>query len=44
MNKYVEVRATVRIPNQKIKDLIITAVEGGSTYWAKFKFPDGLAG
>lgn len=39
MKEYIEVKVTVRIPNQKIKDLIITAVEGGSTYWAKFVFP-----
>ncbi len=41
MDKYVEVRATVRIPTEKIKNLIISAVEGGSTYWAMLKFPDG---
>lgn len=40
MDKYVEVRATVRIPNEKIQDLIIAAVEGGSNFWAIFKFPD----
>jgi hypothetical protein len=39
MNKYIEVTATVRIPNQKINDLIVTAIEGGSNYWAKFVFP-----
>lgn len=41
MENYVEVRATVRIPNEKIENLIVTAVEGGSNYWAKFKFPEG---
>lgn len=40
MNEYIEVKATVRIPNEKIKNLIITAVEGGSNFWARFKFPD----
>ena len=39
MDKYIEVKATVRIPNQKIMDMIVTAVEGGSNYWAKFVFP-----
>jgi hypothetical protein len=41
MNEYVEVKATVRIPNEKIENLIVTAVEGGCHYWAQFKFPDG---
>lgn len=41
MDDYVEVKATVRIPNQKIQDLITTAVEGACHYWAQFKFPDG---
>ena len=41
MDKYIEVRATVRIPNEKIQDMITTAVEGGSHYWARFEFPDG---
>jgi len=40
MEKYIEVIATVRIPNQKIMDLITTAVEGGSHYWAGFNFPE----
>jgi len=40
MSDYIEVKATVRIPNQKIMDLITTAVEGGCHYWAQFKFPD----
>ena len=40
MQDYVEVKATVRIPHQKIQDLIITAVEGGCRYWASFKFPE----
>jgi len=40
MENYIEVKATVRIPNQKIIDLITTAIEGGSNYWASFKFPD----
>ena len=39
MSEYIEVKATVRIPNQKIQDLIVTAVESGANYWAKFKFP-----
>lgn len=39
MDKYVEVRATVRIPVEKIQDLITTAIEGGSNYWARFEFP-----
>jgi hypothetical protein len=40
MQEYIEVKASVRIPNQKIMDLITTAIEGGSNYWAKFKFPN----
>ena len=40
MKEYIEVRATVRIPNQKIMDLITTAIEGGCRYWAKFIFPN----
>lgn len=39
MQEYIEVKATVRIPNQKIQDMIITAIEGGCHYWAKFVFP-----
>ena len=39
MDKYIEVKATVRIPNEKIQDLIITALEGACCYWASFKFP-----
>jgi len=41
VDDYIEVKTTVRIPNQKIQDLIVSAVEGGSNYWAKFKFPTG---
>lgn len=40
MNEYIEVKATVRIPREKIENLIVTAIEGGSNYWAQFKFPD----
>lgn len=40
MSEYIEVKATVRIPNEKIENLIITAIEGGSNYWAQFKYPD----
>lgn len=40
MKDYIEVRARIRIPNQKIKDLITTAFEGACRYWASFKFPD----
>jgi len=39
MSDYIEVKATVRIPIQKIMDLITTAIEGGSNYWARFEFP-----
>jgi hypothetical protein len=39
MEDFIEVTATVRIPNKKIENMIITAVEGGSNYWAKFVFP-----
>jgi hypothetical protein len=39
-NNYVEVRARIRIPNHKIKDMITTALEGACRYWANFKFPD----
>jgi len=41
MDKYIEVRATIRIPKEKIQDLIICAIESGSNHWARFKFPDG---
>ena len=40
MSSYIEVIATVRIPEQKINNLIVSAIEGGSSYWARFKFPD----
>ena len=40
MENYIEVKATIRIPNQKIMDLITTSVEGGCHYWARFKFPE----
>ena len=40
MEDFIEVRATVRIPNEKIQDIIICAVEGGCNYWARFKYPD----
>ena len=39
MKNYIEVRATVRIPHEKIQDLITTALEGACRYWASFKFP-----
>lgn len=39
MTNYIEVTARVRIPHEKINDLIISAVEGGSNYWARFVFP-----
>lgn len=39
MNDYIEVTTRVRIPSEKINDLISTAVEGGSNYWAEFQFP-----
>lgn len=39
MDKYIEVTAKVRIPNEKIQDLIISAIEGGSNYWAQFAYP-----
>jgi hypothetical protein len=39
MNNYIEVKARVRIPQQKINDMIVSAVEGGSNYWARFVFP-----
>ena len=39
MPDYIEVKTKVRIPHEKIQDLIITAVEGGCRYWASFKFP-----
>jgi len=39
MDKYIEVKAKVRIPEQKINDMIVTAVEGGCRYWASFQFP-----
>ena len=39
MQDYIEVKAKVRIPHDKIQDLIITALEGACRYWASFKFP-----
>jgi hypothetical protein len=39
MDKYIEVTARVRIPEQKINDMIVSSVEGGSNYWARFVFP-----
>ena len=39
MEDYIEVKATVRIPNEKIQGLITTALEGACRYWASFKFP-----
>jgi hypothetical protein len=39
MKDYTEVIATLRIPNEKIKNLIITAIEVGSNYWASLKLP-----
>ena len=39
MQDYVEVKATVRIPHEKIQDLITTCLEGACRYWASFKFP-----
>jgi hypothetical protein len=39
MSDYIEVKAKVRIPNEKIQDLIITAIEGACRYWASYKFP-----
>jgi len=41
MEGYIEVNATVRIPIEKIKDLITTAIEGGANYWAKIQCPKG---
>ena len=40
MEEYIEVKATVQIPIEKIQNLITTAVEGGCRYWASFKCPD----
>ena len=40
MKEYIEVKATVRIPYEKIQDLIVSAIEGGTNYWAEYKFPD----
>jgi hypothetical protein len=39
MQQYIEVNAKIRIPNQKIQDLIVTALEGACRYWASYKFP-----
>jgi hypothetical protein len=41
MKDYIEVIATLRIPNKKIKDLLTTAIEGGPNYWACLKLPEG---
>ena len=41
MKDFTEVITTIKIQNKKIKDLITTAFEGGSNYWACYKFPDG---
>ncbi len=40
MKNYIEVKATIQIPVEKVQDLIICAVEGSSHYWARFKFPN----
>ena len=40
MDKYIEVKTTKKISIQIIKDMIVTAIEGGSNYWAYFKFPE----
>ena len=40
MDKYIEVKTTKKISIQTIKDMIVTAIEGGSNYWAYFKFPN----
>jgi hypothetical protein len=39
MEDYIEVKASVKIPHEKIQDLITTALEGACRYWASFKFP-----
>ena len=39
MKDYIEVKATVRIPEQKINDMIVSTVEGGCNYWARFQLP-----
>ena len=41
MDKYIEVKTTKKIPVQTVKDMIVTAIEGGSNYWAYFRFPEG---
>ncbi len=40
MKNYIEVKATIQIPVEKVQDLITCAIEGSSHYWARFKFPD----
>ena len=40
MSEDIYVKALVRIPRQRVIDMITTATEGGSNYWAKFVFPD----
>lgn len=40
MENYIEVTAKIRIPNQKIQDMITTVFEGACRYWAEYKFPD----
>ncbi len=40
MNDHIEVRAKIRIPVNKVRNLITTAIEGGSNYWARFKSPE----
>jgi hypothetical protein len=39
MKNHTEVITTIRIDNQKIKDMLITAFQGGSNYWASLKLP-----
>ena len=40
MKKRILVKAVIGIPTQRVIDMLTTATEGGSNYWAKFKFSE----
>jgi len=40
-----EVQTTITVTDERIRDLLITAMEGGSNYWyqiLKYEFPEGI--
>ncbi|MBI9016287.1 MAG: hypothetical protein JEZ07_03390 [Phycisphaerae bacterium] len=38
MDNYFEVKTTVKITEKQINSMIVSAVEGGCSYWARFEF------